>query len=249
MPRLSSPKIRIDRLLAERGLAKSRVEAQALILAGQILVNEQKVDKCGTLVERSAEIRILGGKPPYASRAGRKLEAALDYFKIDPGGKICLDIGASTGGFTDCLLSRGAAKIYAVDAGTNQMDWRVRQNPRVVALEKTNARYLRFEQIGMKVDFVTMDVSFISSTLILPVLPEILEPGAAALILVKPQFEASREKIGKGGVVRDPGVHQEAVQKVSRKLSELNFEVQGSVESALPGAEGNREFFVYALWR
>lgn len=229
-------------------MAKSRAEAQALVLAGQILVNQQKVEKCGALVETSAEIRVLGEKPRYASRAGMKLEAALDYFEIDPGGKICLDIGASTGGFTDCLLGRGAAKVYAVDVGTNQMDWRVRQNPRVVALEKTNARYLRFEQIGAKIDFVTMDVSFISSTLILPVLPELLESGGAALILVKPQFEASRENVGKGGVVRDPQVHREAVQKVSRKFSELNFDVQGFVESALPGMEGNREFFVYALW-
>lgn len=247
MPALPPSKIRLDRLLTERGIAKSREQAQAFILAGQVLVNQRKVEKCGALVDGASEIRILGRGMPYVSRAGLKLEAALDHFGIDPREKICLDIGASTGGFTDCLLQRGAAKVFAVDVGTNQLDWKIRQDPRVVVLEKTNARYLRFDQIGMPADLATMDVSFISSTFILPVLLALLRPGAEALILVKPQFEVGREQVGKGGIVRDPKLHEEAVQKISKKLLELNFRVQSPVESALPGAEGNREFFIAAL--
>lgn len=242
-------KIRLDRLIRERELADSREKAQGLILAGRVLVNNQKVGKCGASVPVEAELRILNHFSKYASRAGYKLEGALDFFTLSAQGKVCLDIGSSTGGFTDCLLQRGARKVFAVDAGTHQLDWRLCQNPRVVALEETNARYLRFEQIGERVNLATMDVSFISANLILPVLPQFMSSGSEALILVKPQFEVGRDKVGKGGVVRDPQLHQEAVLKVSRKLQELGFSALSSVESVLPGTSGNREFFIYAVWQ
>src|SRR5690348_13006511 len=196
-------KMRLDRLLMERGLADSRQKAQALILAGQVLVDDQKVEKCGAAVGREASVRLLGEPPRYVSRGGLKLEGALAHFKIDVTGKACLDVGASTGGFTDCLLRRGASRVIAVDVGTNQVDWKLRQDPRVVSLEKTNARYLTFEQVKTRVDFVTVDVSFISSTLILPALTPMLKNEAEALVLVKPQFEVGRDQVGKGGIVRD----------------------------------------------
>src|SRR5579875_136936 len=241
-------KVRLDRLLVERGLAESRQKAQALILAGQVLVDEQKLEKCGTPVNPEARLRLLGAPLRYVSRAGLKLEAALDYFHVNPSGKLCLDIGASTGGFTDCLLQRGAARVIAVDAGTNQLDWKLRKDPRITVMEKTNARYLTLGQIGTRVAIVTMDVSFISSTLILPALPPLLEKDADILVLVKPQFEVGPDKVGKGGVVRDPKLHEEAINKVARKVAELGFTGIGRVESVLPGASGNREFFLHAIW-
>ncbi len=239
----------MDRLLVERGLADSREKGQALILAGNVLVDEQKVEKCGARISPEATIRLLGEPMKYVSRGGLKLEAALDHFRADPAGKTCLDIGSSTGGFTDCLLQRGAARVFAVDAGTNQLDWRIRRDPRVAVLEKTNARYLTFDQIGAKVDLATMDVSFISATMILPALPPLLGPKAEVLVLVKPQFEVGRHQVGKGGVVRDARLHQEAVAKVSRKLLELGFGELASTECVLEGASGNREYFLHALWR
>jgi 23S rRNA (cytidine1920-2'-O)/16S rRNA (cytidine1409-2'-O)-methyltransferase len=242
-------KIRLDRLLVEHGWADSREKAQAMILAGQVLVNEQKIQKCGAQVSRQASLRLLGEPMKYVSRGGLKLEAALDHFRVAVNGKICLDIGASTGGFTDCLLQRGAVKVFAVDVGTNQLDWKLRRHPRVVVREKTNARYLTCDQIGMAADLVTLDVSFISATMILPVLPPLLNPGAELLVLVKPQFEVGRGQVGKGGVVRNPRLQQQAVAKVTRKLLELGLSQVGCVESALPGASGNREYFVHALWR
>ncbi len=241
-------KIRLDRLLVERGLAESREKAQALILAGQVLVDKQKVEKCGVAVARQCSLRLLGGQLKYVSRGGLKLEGALEHFRVDPKGKVCLDIGASTGGFVDCLLQHGAARAYAVDVGTNQLDWKLRQDPRVTVLEKTNARYLSFKQIGTRVHLATMDVSFISATLILPALPPLLDSPADLLVLVKPQFEVGKGKVGKGGIVREPELHQEAVRKVSQKLLELGFTQLAFKESAIPGAEGNREFFVYAVW-
>ncbi len=242
-------KTRLDRLLVEQGLAESREKAQALIVAGQVLVDDQKAEKCGAAVSLGVKLRIIGEPPRYVSRGGRKLEAALEYFRVDPNGKVCLDIGASTGGFTDCLLQRGAAKVFAVDVGTNQLDWKLRCDPGVAALEKTNARYLTFERIGTRVDFVTMDVSFISSTLILPVLPPLLRSQADILVLVKPQFEVGRGQVGKGGIVRDPCLHQDAVVKVSRKLLELGFSQLASTESVLLGTHGNREYFLHAIWQ
>jgi 23S rRNA (cytidine1920-2'-O)/16S rRNA (cytidine1409-2'-O)-methyltransferase len=242
-------KIRLDRLLVERGLADSREKAQALILAGHVLVNEQKVEKCGAPIGVGAVLRLAGEPMKYVGRGGTKLEGALDQFRVNPEGKVCLDIGASTGGFTDCLLQRGATKVFAVDVGTNQLDWKLRQDPRVVVWEKTNARHLRFERAGTRVGLATMDVSFISATLILPALPPWLDTGADVLVLVKPQFEVGREQVGEGGIVRDPRLHQKAIAKVSRKLLELGFGGLASAESALPGASGNREYFLHAIWR
>ncbi len=249
MQRSRSEKIRLDRLLVERGLVESREKAQGLILAGKILVNEQKEEKCGALVEPQATLRLLGTPPKYVSRGGLKLEGALAHFRIDPCAKICLDIGASTGGFTDCLLQHGAAKVFAVDGGTNQLDWKLRSDPRVVVMENTNARFLTFERIRTLADIATIDVSFISATLILPVLPRLLASPADLLVLVKPQFEVGKGQVGKGGIVRDPALHQSSVIRVSEKLVELGFGDVSSVESSLLGAEGNREFFLHARWR
>ena len=249
MPHARSQKIRLDRLLVERGLAESREKAQGLILAGQILVDEQKVEKCGTLVDAQAALRLLGEAPKYVSRGGLKLEGALEHFRINPDTKVCLDIGASTGGFTDCLLQHGAGKVFAVDGGTNQLDWKLRRDLRVVVLERTNARYLTFDRIGTLAELVTVDVSFISATLILPALVPLLASPADLIVLVKPQFEVGKGQVGKGGIVRDPAQHQEAVAKVSRKLLELGFSGLASMESPLLGAEGNHEFFLHAVWK
>lgn len=248
MPVTHHKKTRLDALLVDRGLAESREKAQAMILAGHVLVDNHKLEKCGTAVPEDAFVKLLAQPSKFVSRAGQKLEGALEYFRIEPDGKICLDVGASTGGFTDCLLQKGAAKVYAVDVGTNQLDWRLRQDPRVVSLEKVNARYLEFTRLGERVELVTMDVSFISATLILSALPPLLEPHAEMLVLVKPQFEVGREHVGKGGIVRDPELHRQAIAHVSRKLLELGFGGLASVESCLPGATGNREFFLHAIW-
>ena len=245
---VKSARLRLDRLLVERGLTDSREKARALILAGQVLVEGQKKEKCGAWVNPDLSIRLLAPPAKYASRGGLKLEGALEHFGIDPRGKVCLDIGASTGGFVDCLLQHGAARVVAVDAGRNQLDWKLRQDSRVVVLEKTNARYLTCEQVGSPFGLVTMDVSFISSTLILPVLPPLLKARAEALVLVKPQFEVGRQQVGKGGIVRDTCLHQEAVARVFHKLLELGFAELASAESVLPGASGNREYFLHAIW-
>src|SRR3989454_7665130 len=242
-------KMRLDRLLVERGVADSRQKAQALIVAGQVLVDDQKVEKCGAAVSSDAPVRLLGEPPRYVGRGGLKLEGALVHFQIDVTGRVCLDVGASTGGFTDCLLQHGASRVIAVDVGTNQLDWKLRQDPRVVSLEKTNARYLTFEQVKTLVDFITVDVSFISSTLILPALPSMLKNEAEALVLVKPQFEVGRDQVGKSGIVRDTRLHREAITKVSHTLLALGFNDLASVASDLPGASGNREFFLRAVWR
>lgn len=241
-------KMRLDRLLVDRGLVGSREKAQAIILAGGVLVDDRKIEKCGTAVAESVSVRLLGEPAKFVGRGGLKLQGALEHFRIDPDGKICLDIGASTGGFTDCLLQKGAAKVFAVDVGTNQLAWKLRRDSRVVVLEKTNARHLAFETIGERVELVTMDVSFISATLILPALPQFLGTGADLLVLVKPQFEVGRQQVGKGGIVRDPKLHQEAIAKVSRKLLQLGFQRLASAESVLAGAEGNREYFLHAIW-
>jgi 23S rRNA (cytidine1920-2'-O)/16S rRNA (cytidine1409-2'-O)-methyltransferase len=242
-------KVRLDRLLVERGLAESREKAQGLILAGLILVDEQKKEKCGTLIDAQAALRLLGEAPKYVSRGGLKLEGALEHFRLNPDTRVCLDIGASTGGFTDCLLQHGAGKVFAVDGGTHQLDWKLRRDSRVVVLEKTNARYLTFDRIGTLAELVTVDVSFISATLILPALVPLLASPADLIVLVKPQFEVGKGQVGKGGIVRDPVQQQEAVAKVSRKLLELGFSQLALVESPLLGAEGNREFFLHAVWK
>jgi 23S rRNA (cytidine1920-2'-O)/16S rRNA (cytidine1409-2'-O)-methyltransferase len=238
-------KQRIDKLLVERGLADSREKAQALILAGQVQVNGKRIEKAGELVLVGSPVRVEGAPMKYVGRGGLKLEATLDYFSIDPEGKLCLDIGASTGGFTDCLLQRGARGVIALDVGTNQLDWKLRSDPRVVSLEKTNARYLEFEHIGTRVDLIVVDVSFISLELILPILPVFCKSSTDLLLLVKPQFEVGRGQVGKGGVVRDPALHAQAVEKASKAGKRCGFEVKGSVESPITGAEGNKEFFLW----
>ncbi|MBI1898901.1 MAG: TlyA family RNA methyltransferase [Acidobacteria bacterium] len=236
-------KKRIDQLLVERGLAESRQKAQALILAGQVFVADQKVEKAGQPVPTDAQIRV-AGRPLYVSRGGPKLAAALDHFGIGPGGRVCLDIGASTGGFTDCLLQRGAARVYAVDVGAGQLDWRLRTDPRVRLIEHCNARYLRPEDIGEPCDLAVCDVSFISATLIVPVIPPLLRESGEMVILVKPQFEVGREQVGKGGVVRDPELHRAACARVQAAVEAVGFRTR-IMASPIPGAEGNREFLLY----
>ncbi|HEX6906841.1 MAG TPA: TlyA family RNA methyltransferase, partial [Terriglobales bacterium] len=219
-------KLRIDKLLVQRNLTPSRERAQALVLAGRVLVNGQKVEKAGTVVDPEAEIRLLGPDLKYVSRGGLKLEAALHHWRLDVAGKACLDVGASTGGFTDCLLQHGAARVIAVDTGYGQIDLRLRQDARVRLLEKTNARYLKAEDIGEAVDLAVMDVSFISATLVLPAVVAAAFPAPQRLnkkviVLVKPQFEVGRGRVGKGGIVRDPEAQKEAVEKVRAHLLEL----------------------------
>jgi 23S rRNA (cytidine1920-2'-O)/16S rRNA (cytidine1409-2'-O)-methyltransferase len=245
-------KLRLDKLLVGRGLVASRERAQALILAGRVLVNEQKVAKAGAAVEDDANIRLLGEDLKYVSRGGLKLERALDHWNIDVRGKVCLDVGASTGGFTDCLLQRGAARVIAVDTGHGQMDLEIRKDSRVLLLEKTNARYLRKEDLNVQVDLVVMDVAFISATLVLPAVVKAafgeVAAGKQIVVLVKPQFEAGRDRVGKGGIVRDPAVHAEAVEKVRHTLLELGFVGCEVIESPITGTEGNREFLLFGTF-
>lgn len=248
-------KIRLDKLLVERGLVPSRERAQALILAGKVLVNEQKCDKAGTQFDPQCSIRLIGDDLKYVSRGGLKLERALEYWKIDVIGKSCADVGASTGGFTDCLLQHGAARVVAVDTGYGQLDFKLRQDPRVRLMEKTNARYLTSQEIGEPVDFIAMDVSFISATLVIPAVISSAFPenpaqrrGRELVILVKPQFEAGKEFVGKGGIVRDEGAQQASVVKVRGLLLELGVSRTDVIESPILGAEGNREFLLYAVF-
>ncbi len=248
-------KLRLDKLLLERGLAGSRERAQSLILAGKVLVNGQKIEKSGAPIDREAEVRLLGEDLKYVSRGGLKLEKALEHWKIDVTGKICLDVGASTGGFTDCLLQYGAARVIAVDTGHGQIDFRLRQDPRVRLLEKTNARYLTREQLGEYVDFIAMDVSFISATLVLPAVISAAFPqspsersGRKMVVLVKPQFEAGREQVGKGGIVRDEAAQMAAIEKVRKALLKLGCNQTDVIDSPILGGEGNREFLLYAVF-
>jgi 23S rRNA (cytidine1920-2'-O)/16S rRNA (cytidine1409-2'-O)-methyltransferase len=240
----TADKQRIDQLLVDRGLAESRQKAQALILAGAVMVNGQKAQKPGHTVDASSVLELME-KLQYVSRGGLKLEKALDHFEINVEGKICLDIGSSTGGFTDCLLQRGAQKVHALDVGTGQLDWKLRNDPRVVVREQFNARYLKFEDIGEFCDLAVCDVSFISVTLILPTLPSVLRSGAEMVILVKPQFEVGRYDVGKGGIVRDPELHAAACRKVAASAESLGFKTE-VIESPILGAEGNREFLLHA---
>jgi 23S rRNA (cytidine1920-2'-O)/16S rRNA (cytidine1409-2'-O)-methyltransferase len=248
-------KIRLDKLLLERGLTTSRERAQALILAGQVLVGGQKIEKAGTSVEAEAEIRLLGEDLKYVGRGGLKLEKALEYWSIDVAGKVCLDVGASTGGFTDCLLQHGASHVIAVDTGHGQIDFRLRQDARVRLLEKTNARYLTRDQLGDFVDFVAMDVSFISATMVLPAVIGAAFPESAAersgrqlVVLVKPQFEVGREHVRKGGIVRDEAAQLGAVEKVRQALMALDCARTDVIESPILGAEGNREFLLLSVF-
>jgi 23S rRNA (cytidine1920-2'-O)/16S rRNA (cytidine1409-2'-O)-methyltransferase len=237
-------KTRLDRLLVERGLAETREKAQALIMAGEVLVDGHKAAKPGQAVAAEAALAVLA-RPPYVSRGGFKLAEALRHWKIDVAGWTCLDVGSSTGGFTDVLLQGGAARVHAVDVGAGQLDWKLRTDPRVVVHEGINARHLAADAIGEAVDLVTCDVSFISVTLILPAVAPLLRPEGQIVILVKPQFEAGKGQVGKGGIVRRPEVHQAACQRVERALVDLGFRTD-VIESPILGAEGNKEFLLYA---
>ncbi len=242
-------KQRIDRVLVERGFAESREKAQAMIMAGEVLADGQKVTKAGQRVDEGVALRLLGGATKYVSRGGLKLEAALKGFGIDVGGKICLDIGSSTGGFTDCLLQHGARKVYAVDVGTAQLDWKLRHDPRVAVHERVNARRLTKEVVPERVDFVCCDVSFISVTLILPALPPLMSPAAEVVVLAKPQFEVGKGEVGKGGIVRDPALHQRVIAKVTEAVRQAGFRKVLEQESPILGAEGNKEFLIYGAER
>lgn len=237
-------KQRLDQLLLDRGLVDSRQKGQALILAGNVLVNKQKVDKPGHSVATDAEIEILRF-PPFVSRGGLKLDAALTGFGIDVTGRVGMDIGASTGGFTDCLLQRGAARVYAIDVGATQLDWRIRSDPRVVVKDQTNARYLTPADIPELCDIAVCDVSFISVTLIAPVIPALLQPRGEMVILIKPQFEVGRDDVGKGGIVRDESLHRAACDKVRSAVESLGYHTE-LIDSPITGAEGNKEFLLHA---
>jgi|SRR5579862_3081671 len=245
-------KTRLDKLLLERGLVGSRERAQALILAGKVLVDEQKIEKAGTSVEVDAAIRLLENDLRYVSRGGLKLEKALEHWQIDVNGKVCLDVGASTGGFTDCLLQHGAARVIAIDTGRGQIDIRLRQDPRVRLLEKTNARYLTREQVGETVDFIAVDVSFISAALVIPAVLSAAfgkeRGGRKIVVLVKPQFEAGREHVGKGGIVRDEATQLAATEKVRQAIVAEGSVRTEVIASPILGAEGNREFLLYGTF-
>ena len=240
-----SEKKRLDVLLVEQGYFESRQKAQAMIMSGQVYVDQQRVDKPGTAVQTTAAIEVRGAVLRYVSRGGLKLEKAVNTFGLSLDGKICADIGASTGGFTDCMLQNGAVKVYAVDVGYGQLDWKLRSDPRVVCLERTNARYLDHETIPEELDFASIDVSFISLKLIFPALYGLLKDGGNIACLVKPQFEAGKDKVGKKGVVRDPAVHLEVLENFLEHAKENNFTVLGVTYSPIRGPEGNIEYLGY----
>jgi 23S rRNA (cytidine1920-2'-O)/16S rRNA (cytidine1409-2'-O)-methyltransferase len=237
-------KTRLDRLVVDRGLAESREKAQALIMAGEVRLNGQKADKPGQMVDADAAIEVLS-RPPYVSRGGLKLARAMKHWNIDVEDQVCVDIGSSTGGFTDVLLQAGAARVHAVDVGAGQLDWKLRTDPRVVLHEGINARELRPEDIGEPADLITCDVSFISATLIVAPVAALLRPGGRMVILVKPQFEVGKGQVGKGGIVRDPELHRAACERVEQAVRALNFRTE-LIESPISGAEGNKEFLLYA---
>jgi 23S rRNA (cytidine1920-2'-O)/16S rRNA (cytidine1409-2'-O)-methyltransferase len=241
-------KARLDLLLVERALAPSRERAQALVLAGQVRVGGAMIDKAGTQVATDASVEIVGEALRYASRGGLKLEGALEDFGVSPQGLVCMDVGSSTGGFTDCLLQNGARKVLAVDVTIDQLDWKLRRDARVATV-KRNARYLKPEDIGEEVNFVTVDVSFISVSKILEAIVPVASRGADFLILVKPQFELDKRDVGKGGIVRDAALHQKAIERVVTAAAEVGLEIIGVRPSRLTGAEGNQEFFLRARRR
>ena len=237
-------KIRIDKLLVEQGIANSRAKAHAMVMAGVVLVDERRVEKPSESFTDNTVIRIKGDSPEsrYVGRGGLKLEAALDAFEIDPIGCVCIDVGSSTGGFTDCLLQHGADRVIAVDAGTNQLVWSLRTDPRVEVREKTNARDLTPGGFDTQVDLAVMDVSFISVTKVIPAIIPLLKPSGRFIILIKPQFEVGRGEVGKGGIVRDPEKHERVVAEVNAFAESLGLKLGGLIESPILGAEGNKEF-------
>lgn len=239
-----SSKIRLDTLLTQKRLAESRQKAQGMIMAGIVRVNGHKVDKSGTMIASDAEVHVVGKSCPYVSRGGLKLQGAVEGFNIEVHGCVVLDIGASTGGFTDCLLQKGAKKVYAVDVGYGQIDWRLRNDERVVVMDRINARYLSSGNFEEKMDLIVIDVSFISLTKILPVTVGILKEQGEILAMVKPQFEVGRREVGKKGVVRDPQKHKSAIDNVLKSAAELGYACCGLIRSPITGPAGNVEFFI-----
>lgn len=240
-------KKRLDTTLVERVLVQSRQRAQALIMAGKVLVNQQPENKPGSLVSSEDEIIIRGENMPYVSRGGLKLERALEYFAIDASGRVCLDVGASTGGFTDCLLQHGAEKVFAVDVGYGQLAWKLRQDPRVVVIERTNIRHMSADKIPWPVDLVTIDASFISLRIVVPAILKFMADSAGIIALIKPQFEVGKGRVGKGGVVRDPELHREVNERLCDFFLQAGLVSQGIIPSPILGPKGNREFITYLL--
>jgi 23S rRNA (cytidine1920-2'-O)/16S rRNA (cytidine1409-2'-O)-methyltransferase len=236
---------RIDNLLLQRGLVASRESGRARILAGDVLVNDRPVTKAGSLVDDTSTIRFRSVATSYVSRGGSKLAKALEEFRIDVSAKVALDVGASTGGFTDCLLQHGAARVYAVDVGYGQLDWKLRNDPRVVVLEKVNIRYLEIGALSSPIDLATIDVSFISLRLVLPVIKTLLKPGGDVIALIKPQFEVGRGRVGKGGIVRSSDEHQRVVDEIASAATAMDFQLYGVIESPLLGAKGNKEYLMH----
>jgi 23S rRNA (cytidine1920-2'-O)/16S rRNA (cytidine1409-2'-O)-methyltransferase len=242
-------KTRLDKLLVERGLAPTRERAQAMVVAGRVLVNEQKVDKPGTAIAEDAVFRLLGEDPRYVGRGGLKLEAALKHWGIELTGRFCVDVGASTGGFSDCMLQHGAERVLAIDTGYGQIAQSLRSDSRVTLMERTNARLLKPGDLPKGISFLAMDVSFISATLVLPPVFETIGGTLSeAVVLVKPQFDAGREYVGKGGIVRDPAGHQVAIDRVRKCVAELGGREIKVIDSPILGAEGNKEFLLHARW-
>lgn len=238
-------KERLDVLLVSLGLAESRAKAQATIMAGEVYVNGQKADKSGMEVDITSNVEVRGSACPYVSRGGLKLEKALRNFGVDPTGYVCSDSGASTGGFTDCLLQQGASKVFAIDVGYGQLAWKIRNDPRVVVMERTNIRYVTPEDLGQPLDLSVIDVSFISLSLVLPVVKTLLKPTGQVLCLIKPQFEAGRDKVGKKGVVRDAAVHEEVLRNFISLAKSLGFTIRNLTFSPVKGPEGNIEFLAH----
>ena len=238
-------KIRLDQYLVQHGLIQSRERAKAMIMAGVVFVNEQKVDKAGEMIAEDAKVEVRGHDIGYVSRGGLKLEKAMQVFPMRPDGKVCMDIGASTGGFTDCMLKNGAVKVYAVDVGYGQLAWSIRSDPRVVTMERTNIRYVKPEDLGQPLDLSVVDVSFISLRIVLPVIRALLKPSGQVLCLIKPQFEAGKEKVGKKGVVRDPEVHRQVLNGFVELARQLEFAILGLTFSPVKGPEGNIEFLAH----
>ena len=238
-------KIRLDQYLVQHGLIQSRERAKALIMSGVVFVNEQKVDKAGEMIKEDAKVEVRGHDIGYVSRGGLKLEKAMQCFPLTPKGKVCMDIGASTGGFTDCMLQNGAVKVYSVDVGHGQLDWKLRNDPRVVCMERTNIRYVVPEDIEERPSFVSIDVSFISLTKVLLPVRNLMEENGEIAALIKPQFEAGREKVGKKGVVRDPAVHKEVIEMVISYAKSISFGVRHLEFSPIKGPEGNIEYLLY----
>lgn len=238
-------KHRLDLILVAKGLAQSRQRAQAMIMAGKVLVNERLVDKPGFHVSPNATIELKGPDLPYVSRGGLKLAAALHELQLDVAGSLCIDVGASTGGFTDCLLQHGAKRVYAVDVGYGQLAWKLRQDPRVIVIERTNIRHMADDTIPAPVDLVTIDVAFISLKIVVPVIVKFLKPDGSILALIKPQFEVGKNQVGKGGVVRKPELHQEVIKDLSNFFGSIKLTPQSVYPSPLLGPKGNREFFIF----